>query len=182
MKKDMENTEIIQNPEELVIIGSDVTALYPSLTDIEVAITCFDAVLNSDIKFLNINYQVAGKYVAMHLTPEEQRRSPLYNILPELRKPASSTSVLAEHSGISQEHIGPTNIISPPEYLNWDKYITNHVITLSFRFIMCFKLYSTLLKVHFGVFNYSISQEHSEMIICLRNASSLFSTLPPVWV
>ena len=82
MKKDMENTEIIQNPEELVIIGSDVTALYPSLTDIEVAITCFDAVLNSDIKFLNINYQVAGKYVAMHLTPEEQRRSPLYNILP----------------------------------------------------------------------------------------------------
>ena len=48
---------------------------------------------------------------------------------PELRKPASSTSVLAEHSGISQEHIGPINIKSPPEDINWDKHILNHVLT-----------------------------------------------------
>ena len=46
--------------------------------------------------------------------------------LTELRK---TTSALAEHPGISQEHIDPINIISPPDDINWDKCTPNHVIT-----------------------------------------------------
>ena len=37
----------------------------------------------------------------------------------ELRKPASTASVLAEHSGISQQHIGLINIISTQEKMYW---------------------------------------------------------------
>jgi hypothetical protein len=53
-------SEEIQDKSEVVIIGSDVCALYPSLTDIEVALICYQAIL----------------YIAMHMTEEEQRRSP----------------------------------------------------------------------------------------------------------
>ena len=35
----------------------------------------------------------------------------LDSVDPELRQPASTASGLAEHTGISQEHIGPINII-----------------------------------------------------------------------
>ena len=38
--------------------------------------------MNSKIRFKNINYHTAGKYVAMHMTEEEQKRSPLARILP----------------------------------------------------------------------------------------------------
>ena len=40
--------------------------------------------------------------------------------LSELRKRASTASVLAEHSGISQEHIGTINIISPTDDIDWN--------------------------------------------------------------
>jgi hypothetical protein len=79
MKKILED---IQDNSEVVIIGSDVCALYPSLTNIEVAIICYQAILDSDVKFLNFNFKVAGLYIAMHMTEEEQRRSPLYRVLP----------------------------------------------------------------------------------------------------
>ena len=46
-----------------------------------------------------------------------------YLMITELRKPASSTSVLAEHSHISQEHIVPINKISPHVDMKLDKYI-----------------------------------------------------------
>ena len=72
----------IQEQEELVIVGSDVEALYPSLSDIEVALICSDAIMQSDIDFKMINFRVAEKYVAMHLTKEEQMLCPLRRILP----------------------------------------------------------------------------------------------------
>ena len=78
----MQNKEIIQDNDEIVIVGSDVEALYPSLSDVEVALICFDAIMNSDINFQMINYRVAGKYVAIHLSKEEQMLSPLRRILP----------------------------------------------------------------------------------------------------
>ena len=65
-----------------MIVGSDGEALYPSLSDIEVAMICFDAIMQSDIKFQMINFQVDGTYVAMHLTKEEQMLCPLRRILP----------------------------------------------------------------------------------------------------
>ena len=36
--------------------------------------------------------------------------------------------MLEEISGIYQEHIDPTYIILPPEDIDWDKDIQNHVI------------------------------------------------------
>ena len=33
------------------------------------------------VKFQNINYRVASLYIALHMTEDEQRRSPLYRVL-----------------------------------------------------------------------------------------------------
>ena len=41
---------------EVVVVGADVAALYPSLSDLEVGIICHDDVMNTNIKFNNINY------------------------------------------------------------------------------------------------------------------------------
>ena len=49
-------------------MGADVKALYPSLTDLEVALLCYEAVMETDIKFENINYRTVAKYIAIHLT------------------------------------------------------------------------------------------------------------------
>ena len=68
-----------------------------------------------------------------------------------MKKPASTASALAEHSGISQEHIGPINLITPLEDLNWDKYIPNHVITLDYITYNVFQYYMGILKVNLGV-------------------------------
>ena len=78
IEANLKRMEEIQDMDEIVVVGSDVYALYPSLNDIEVAIICYNTILNSDIRFLNFNYWVASKYIAMHLTEVEQRRSPLY--------------------------------------------------------------------------------------------------------
>ena len=82
MEATEKSSEDIQDKSEVVIIGSDVCALFPSLTDIEVALICYQAILDSNVKFLNFNYRVASLYIAMHMTEEEQRRSPLYRVLP----------------------------------------------------------------------------------------------------
>jgi hypothetical protein len=49
-------TKLVQDRLELFVVGADVQALYPSLSDIEVAVICYIAVINSKIKFDNINY------------------------------------------------------------------------------------------------------------------------------
>ena len=67
---------------ELVVIGADVEALYPSLSDIDVAWIYHDAVMNSKVVFSNINYKKALKYIAISLDKSEQRLSPLYRVLP----------------------------------------------------------------------------------------------------
>ena len=48
------------------MVGADVEGLYPSPPDVEVAITVCKAVLESGMKFENIDFRKAGKYVAMH--------------------------------------------------------------------------------------------------------------------
>ena len=72
----------IQDDLEMVIIGSDVQALYPSLADVDVAVICYEAVMKSDIRFDNINYRLATQYIAMNLNKEDQEFSELQRILP----------------------------------------------------------------------------------------------------
>jgi hypothetical protein len=79
--EDVDN-EMVQDEVELVVVGADVEALYPSITDLEVAQICYDAVMNSKIKFNNVNYRKARMYIALNLSKTEQRLSNLRRVLP----------------------------------------------------------------------------------------------------
>ena len=79
--RDVDN-KLVQDEVEMVIVGADVEALYPSLTDLEVAQICYDAIMNSKIKFENVNYRKARMYIASSLSKSEQRISKLYRVLP----------------------------------------------------------------------------------------------------
>jgi hypothetical protein len=79
--KDVDN-ERVQDVLQLVVIGADVEALYPSLTDIEVANICFEAIMKSKIIFSNINYRKARLYIATNMNKTDQRTSPLWRVLP----------------------------------------------------------------------------------------------------
>ena len=80
--KDVTKEDIVQEVRETVVIGSDVEALYPSLSDVEVALIIFNAIVESGIKFQNIDFKCMGMYVAMHMTKEEAASSPLARVLP----------------------------------------------------------------------------------------------------
>ena len=72
----------IQQFENIKIVGADVEELYPSLSDIEVALICFRAIMQSDIEFQNLKLRCLGMYFAMHITREEVNTSPLARVLP----------------------------------------------------------------------------------------------------
>jgi hypothetical protein len=44
--KDISNKNLVQDGRDLVVTGADVEGLYPSLSDIEVAIIVYEAVMN----------------------------------------------------------------------------------------------------------------------------------------
>ena len=46
---------MVQDDLELIVVGADVEALYPSLTDVEVANLCYQAIMKSRIQLNNIN-------------------------------------------------------------------------------------------------------------------------------
>ena len=79
--RDVENSSV-QEELEMVIIGSDVKALYPSLSDIEVSLIVHDAVMKSNVKFDNINHRIATQYIAMHINNDELKHSDLRRVLP----------------------------------------------------------------------------------------------------
>ena len=64
------------------MVGADVEALFPNLSDIEVANICFETVLKSRIVFRNINYRKALLYIAINMNKTDQRTSPLWRVLP----------------------------------------------------------------------------------------------------
>ena len=74
--------EDIQEKLIPVVVGADVEALYPSLADLDTALICYNAVMESEIEFLNINYKLATKYIAICLTETELMLSPIAKILP----------------------------------------------------------------------------------------------------
>ena len=64
--KDVDN-ERVQDVLQLVVIWADVEALSPSLTDIQVANICCEAIIKSKITFTNINYRKAHLYIAINM-------------------------------------------------------------------------------------------------------------------
>ena len=54
-------------------------ALYPNLSDIEVAQICYNVVMESSIQFTNINFKLARTYIAMKLS-----NTCLHRVLPRM--------------------------------------------------------------------------------------------------
>ena len=69
----------------MVIIGSDVEALYPSLQDVQVAEIIYKAVMESKVMFDGVDYQEGARYIALNSTEQECRTGPLGRILPRRR-------------------------------------------------------------------------------------------------
>ena len=79
--KDVSNA-MVQDQHEIVVIGADVEALYPSLLDIEIANICYNTIMKSNISYNNINYRKALLYLAITMNKTDQRTSPLWRVLP----------------------------------------------------------------------------------------------------
>ena len=52
------------------------------MTDLEVAMFCYDAVMNSKIKFENVKFRKARIYIEMTMSKSELMMSPLRRVLP----------------------------------------------------------------------------------------------------
>ena len=70
----------------MLVIGSDVEALYPSLEDRQVAEICFRAVMETKIKFENVDYEEGVRYVPLNLSADQCRMSELRRVLPWRKK------------------------------------------------------------------------------------------------
>ena len=70
----------------MVVVGSDVVSLFPSLDVEQVAAKVKDAVIASKIKWDEIDYLEGARYLALNWTAEECRTSKLRRVLPTRRK------------------------------------------------------------------------------------------------
>ena len=68
--QDVGNKHVQDYGSKMVIVGSDVEALYPSLEAFEVAEIVYQAVLESKVKFDNIDWLEACKYIALTSTAQ----------------------------------------------------------------------------------------------------------------
>ena len=85
-------------------------ALYPALTDIEVPIIFYLAILDSAEVFKIFNFRLASIYIAMHMMEEEQQSSRLYRICTESEAvsgnvSASNPSIIIKRNKGSQEFL-----------------------------------------------------------------------------
>ena len=76
--RDVDNA-MVQDDLKLIVVGAD---MYPSLTDVEVANLCYQAIMKSRIQFNNINYRKALLYLAINMHKTDQRTSPLWRVMP----------------------------------------------------------------------------------------------------
>ena len=82
---EVDNKLVQDRSQKMNIIGADVEALYPSLSAIQVANIVYQAVMESEIEFSNINYQEGVRYIALTSTAQECRMGPLKRVLPRRR-------------------------------------------------------------------------------------------------
>ena len=69
----------------MVLLGSDIASLYPSLDAEKVAEILYNAGLKSDIKWTYIDYVEATRYIALNWSEEKCNRSKLRRVLPVRR-------------------------------------------------------------------------------------------------
>ena len=95
---------------------ADVEALYPSLSDIEVAEIVYQAIMETDIGFEGVDYMEGVKYIVMNSTAQECRTSPLRRILPRrrhvngVRPGVTGTDPLGPESGCQDQWKYPPNV------------------------------------------------------------------------
>jgi hypothetical protein len=80
---------------DLVVISQDVKALYPSLDWEDVIEIVGKLIEETDVKFENMDYRVLGKYLAIHLTPEEITKNNLKTVIPKRVKSGGPTPGMA---------------------------------------------------------------------------------------
>ena len=80
--RDVERNKVQSRDKKMLIVGSDVEALYPSLEDIEVAEIIYKAVLESSVEFDSIDYREAVKYISMNWSAQRCAMSDLRRVLP----------------------------------------------------------------------------------------------------
>jgi hypothetical protein len=69
----------------IVLIGTDVEQLYPSLDADEVAEIIYQAIMLSEVKWDNIDYLEAVRFISLSWSLDECNRSPLRKLLPVRR-------------------------------------------------------------------------------------------------
>ena len=74
----------------MVVLGSDVVNLYPSLDIKQVVWEVRDAMMETEIKWGNIDYLEAARYIALNWSELQCRRSDLSRVLPRRRKKTGS--------------------------------------------------------------------------------------------
>ena len=95
---EVDNKYVQNGGTKLQVVGSDVEALYPSLEAIEVAEIVYQAVIETKIKFDNIDWMEACKYIALTSTEQECRMGPLRIVLPNRRhSPGSRPGITGEN-------------------------------------------------------------------------------------
>ena len=81
LPEDLQNYEV-----PMVIVGTDVVSLFPSLDVGQVAIQVAEAVRTSTITWSEIDYLEGARYLALNWTAEQCKNSPLRRVLPTRRK------------------------------------------------------------------------------------------------
>ena len=74
----------------MVVVGTDVVNLYPSLIIKKVVGEVGEAILDSEVKFEEMDYLEGARYIALNWTERKCRSSPLWRILPRRRKKQGS--------------------------------------------------------------------------------------------
>ena len=79
---DVEQRLVQDKSNNMIVIGSDVEALYPSLVDTQVAEIVFRAVMETDVKIEGVSYQEGVRYIALNSTAKDCRTGELRRVLP----------------------------------------------------------------------------------------------------
>ena len=83
--KEVASDMVQDRSKPMVIIGADVDALYPSLEADEVAAVCYQSVMDSEVSYEGVDYLEAVRYLALNMTEQECRLSPLRRVIPYRR-------------------------------------------------------------------------------------------------
>ena len=69
----MVNRNLVQDKTKaMVVVGADVEALYPSLSETQVAEIIFKAIMETEVGFQGINYLEGAKYIVLNSIPTEE--------------------------------------------------------------------------------------------------------------